>query len=66
MILGQAVIAKHGEFGVNIRGIIESENTTGSEFADLVSAGKLMLDRIWGLLINFIINMLLQMLMLRF
>jgi hypothetical protein len=37
--LGLAVIAKNGEFGVNVRGIIESENTTGSEFADLILAG---------------------------
>jgi hypothetical protein len=37
--IGLAVIAKDGEFGVNIRGIIESENTTGSEFATLITAG---------------------------
>jgi hypothetical protein len=37
--LGLAVIAKDGEFGVNVRGIIEQENITGSEFADLIAAG---------------------------
>ena len=37
--LGLAVIAKNGEFGVNVRGIIEQENITGSEFADLIAAG---------------------------
>ena len=37
--IGLAVIAKDGEFGVNIRGIIESENTTGSEFTALITAG---------------------------
>ncbi len=37
--IGQTVIAKDGEFGVNIRGIIESENTTGSEFTALITAG---------------------------
>jgi phosphatidylserine/phosphatidylglycerophosphate/cardiolipin synthase-like enzyme len=37
--LGLSVIAKNGEFGVNVRGIIEQENITGSEFADLISAG---------------------------
>jgi len=37
--LGLAVIAKNGEFGVNVRGIIEQENSTGSEFSDLIAAG---------------------------
>ena len=37
--LGLAVIAKNGEFGVNVRGIIEQENITGSEFSDLIAAG---------------------------
>ena len=37
--LGLAVIAKDGEFGVNVRGIIEQENITGSEFTDLIAAG---------------------------
>jgi len=37
--LGLSVIAKNGEFGINVRGIIESENTTGSEFANLILAG---------------------------
>ena len=37
--IGLAVEAKNAEFGVNVRGIIESENTTGSEFADLIAAG---------------------------
>ncbi|MBC8266983.1 MAG: T9SS type A sorting domain-containing protein [Flavobacteriales bacterium] len=37
--LGQAVIDKNTQFGVNIRGIIEDENTTGSEFANLQSNG---------------------------
>ncbi len=37
--LGLAVIAKDGEFGVNVRGIVEQENVTGSEFAELIAAG---------------------------
>jgi hypothetical protein len=37
--LGLAVIDKDNQFGVNVRGIIEQENTTGSEFANLISAG---------------------------
>lgn len=37
--LGLAVITKDGEFGVTVRGIIEQENVTGSEFADLIAAG---------------------------
>jgi len=37
--LGLAVIAKDGEFGVNVRGIIEQENINGSEFANLIAAG---------------------------
>ena len=37
--LGLAVIDKDNQFGVTVRGIIEQENTTGSEFANLISAG---------------------------
>jgi hypothetical protein len=37
--LGLAVIAKDSAFGVNVRGIIEQENITGSEFANLIAAG---------------------------
>ncbi|MBT5089580.1 MAG: T9SS type A sorting domain-containing protein [Flavobacteriales bacterium] len=37
--LGLAVIAKDIQFGVNVRGIIEQENSNGSEFASLVAAG---------------------------
>ena len=37
--LGLAVIAKDIQFGVTVRGIIEQENVTGSEFADLIAAG---------------------------
>ena len=37
--LGLAVIAKDGEFGVNVRGIVEQENVTGSEFSNLIAAG---------------------------
>ena len=37
--LGLAVIEKDNQFGVNVRGIIEQENTTGSEFANLIAAG---------------------------
>ena len=36
--LGQAVIDKDSEFGVTVRGIIEQENVTGSEFSTLVTA----------------------------
>jgi len=36
--LGQAVIDKDIEFGVTVRGIIEQENGTGSEFATLAAA----------------------------
>ncbi len=36
--LGQAVIDKDIEFGINARGIIEAENGTGSEFATLAAA----------------------------
>jgi hypothetical protein len=36
--LGQAVIDKDIQFGVNVRGIIEQENVTGSEFSTLVNA----------------------------
>ena len=37
--LGLAIIAKDDEFGVNIRGILESQNTTGSEYDNLINAG---------------------------
>jgi len=37
--LAQTVIDKNAEFGVSIRGIIESENTSGSEFANLQTNG---------------------------
>ena len=37
--LGQAVIDVHNSFGTNVRGIIEDINTTGSEFAALITAG---------------------------
>jgi hypothetical protein len=37
--LGLAVIDKDGEFGVNVRGIIEQENINGSEFSNLIAAG---------------------------
>lgn len=37
--LGQAVIDKDTQFGVNVRGIIEDENSTGSEFANLQANG---------------------------
>ena len=37
--LGLAIIEKDNQFGVNVRGIIEQENTTGSEFANLIAAG---------------------------
>ena len=37
--LGLAVIVKDGEFGVNVRGIVEQENVTGSEFSNLIAAG---------------------------
>ena len=37
--LGSTVIDKDGEFGVNIRGIIEQENVTGSEYDNLINAG---------------------------
>ena len=37
--LGQAVIDKDAQFGVNVRGIIEDENSTGSEFANLQANG---------------------------
>jgi hypothetical protein len=36
--IGQAVIDKDIEFGVTVRGIIEQENVSGSEFATLVAA----------------------------
>ena len=36
--IGQAVIDKDIEFGVTVRGIIEQENTNGSEFATLAAA----------------------------
>jgi len=37
--LGDAIIDIHNNFGTNVRGIVESENTTGSEFPNLSSAG---------------------------
>ena len=37
--LGDAIIDIHNNFGTNVRGIVESENTTGSEFPSLYSAG---------------------------
>ena len=37
--LAQSIITKNAEFGVNIRGIIEDENSTGSEFANLLTNG---------------------------
>ena len=37
--LGDAIIDVHNSFGTNVRGIVESENTTGSEFPALNSAG---------------------------
>ncbi len=37
--LGLAVIAKDNEFGVNVRGIIEQESISGSEFANLLAGG---------------------------
>ena len=37
--LAQSIIDKNVEFGVNIRGIIEDENSTGGEFANLESNG---------------------------
>ena len=37
--LGDAIIDVHNSFGTNVRGIVESENTTGSEFPTLNNAG---------------------------
>ena len=37
--LAQSIIDKNAEFGINIRGIIEDENSTGGEFANLESNG---------------------------
>ena len=37
--LGLSIIAKDDEFGVNIRGILESQNATGSEYDNLINAG---------------------------
>ncbi len=37
--IGASVINKNSEFGINIRGIIEMENTTGSEYDNLVNGG---------------------------
>ena len=37
--LAQSVIDKNAEFGVNARGIIEDENSTGGEFANLQTNG---------------------------
>ena len=36
--LGEAIIAKDAEFGVNIRGIMEQQNMTGSEYDALIDA----------------------------
>ena len=35
--LAQTIIDKNNEFGISIRGIIEDENSTGSEFANLAN-----------------------------
>lgn len=37
--LGDAVVNKDNEFGVNIRGIIEQQNVTGSEYDNLINNG---------------------------
>ena len=37
--LAQSIIEKNSEFGVSIRGIIEDENSTGSEFTNLQTNG---------------------------
>ena len=37
--LGNSVINKDNEFGVNVRGIIEQQNVTGSEYDNLVANG---------------------------
>ncbi len=37
--LGNAVINKDNEFGVNVRGIIEQQNVNGSEYDNLISNG---------------------------
>lgn len=37
--LAQTIIDKNNEFGISIRGIIEDENSTGSEFANLQTNG---------------------------
>jgi len=37
--LGNSVINKDNEFGVNVRGIIEQQNVTGSEYNNLINNG---------------------------
>ena len=37
--IGDAVVNKELEFGVNIRGIMEQENINGSEFDNLINNG---------------------------
>ena len=37
--IGSSIIDKEGEFGVNIRGIIEMQNGTGSEYDNLINGG---------------------------
>ena len=37
--LGNSIINKDNEFGVNVRGIIEQQNVTGSEYDNLVANG---------------------------
>ena len=37
--LGNSVINKDNEFGVNVRGIIEQQNVTGSEYDNLINNG---------------------------
>ena len=37
--IGASIIQKEGDFGVNIRGIIEMQNGTGSEYDNLINGG---------------------------
>ena len=37
--IADAVIDKDGEFGINVRGILEDQNTTGSEYDNLINSG---------------------------
>ncbi|MEE2953810.1 MAG: phospholipase D-like domain-containing protein [Bacteroidota bacterium] len=37
--IGATIISVNNNFGTNVRGIIEQENITGSEYADLLAAG---------------------------